>query len=98
VALGGGVLGVAADVEVEAGAVAQEDVRAAPPGDHPPEQVAGDLVRGEPALALEGARDAVLGLDAEDPSVHEPRLGRGDDGARIYDRFASSRCRRSSNA
>ena len=82
VALGGGVLGVAADVEVEPGAVAQEDVGAAPPRDHPPEQVAGDLVRGEPALALEGARDAVLGLDAEDPSVHDPSLGAGCDGAR----------------
>ena len=79
VALGGGVLGVAADVEVEPAAVAQEDVGAAPPGDHPPEQVAGDLVRGEPALPLEGARDAVLGLDAEDPSVHVRSLGAGAD-------------------
>src|SRR3712207_6688758 len=91
VALGGRVLGVAAGVEVEPGAVAQEDVRAAAPGDHPPEQVARDLVRGEPALPLEGARDAVLGLDAEDPSVHDPRLGRGSDRGRVYDRFAS-RC------
>ena len=91
VALGGGVLGVAADVEVEPGAVAQEDVGAAPPGDHPPEQVAGDLVRGEPALALEGARDAVLGLDAEDPSVHDPSLGAGGDGSGVRARRAGHR-------
>jgi hypothetical protein len=34
-----------------AGAVAQEDVAAAPPADHLAEQVAGDLVRAQPALA-----------------------------------------------
>ena len=51
VALGRGVLGVAADVEVEPGAVAEEDVAAAAPGDDPAEQVAGDLVGTQPALA-----------------------------------------------
>ena len=45
VALGGGVLRVAADVEVEPGAVAEEDVAAAAPGHDLAEQVAGDLVR-----------------------------------------------------
>jgi hypothetical protein len=45
VALGRGVLGVAADVEVEPGAVAQEHVRRAPPGHDPAEQVARHLVR-----------------------------------------------------
>ncbi len=74
VALGGGVLGVAADVEVQARPVGQEDVAAAAPGHHAPEQVAGHLVRAEPALAVERARDAVLGLDPEDPAVHVPTV------------------------
>ena len=70
VALGGGVLGVAADVEVEAGAVLEEDVAGATPAHDPAEQVAGDLVGAEPALAAEGARDAVLVLESEDASLH----------------------------
>ncbi len=45
VALGGGVLGMATHVEVQARAVAQEHVGAAAPRHHPPEQVAGHLVR-----------------------------------------------------
>ena len=56
VALGGGVLGVAADVEVEAGPVLQEDVGGAAPADHPAEEVAGDLVGAQPALAAERER------------------------------------------
>src|SRR6266511_4082736 len=70
VALGRGVLRVGADVEVQPGAVAQEHVRAAAPGHHPSEQVAGHLVRREPALAVERTGDAVLVLDAEDAPVH----------------------------
>ena len=75
VALRRGVLGVAADVEVEPGAVAQEDVARPAPADDLAEQVAGDLVGTQPALPLERARDAVLVLDAEDPPVHgaQPR-------------------------
>ena len=53
VALGGGVLGVRADVEVQPSAVAQEDVARAAPGDDLAEQVAGHLVGGQLALALE---------------------------------------------
>jgi hypothetical protein len=45
VALGCGVLRVAADVEVEPGAVLEEDIAAATPRHHPTEQVAGHLVR-----------------------------------------------------
>ncbi len=74
VALGGGVLRVAADVEVEPGAVAQEDVAAAAPADDLAEQVARHLVGAQPALALERARDAVLVLDPEDPPVHAATL------------------------
>jgi hypothetical protein len=76
VALRRGVLRVAADVEVEPGAVAQEDVAAPTPADDLAEQVAGHLVRAETALALERARHAVLVLDAEDPPVHTCSLGR----------------------
>ena len=71
VALGRGVFGVAADVEVEAGAVLEEDVARPAPRDDPAEEVAGDLVGAEPALAAERARDAVLVLQAEDPPLHQ---------------------------
>src|SRR5690606_13737523 len=70
VALGRGVLGVRADVEVETGAVGEEDVAAPAPRHDPPEQVASDLVRAEAALATQRARDAVLVLEPEDPSLH----------------------------
>ena len=73
VALGRGVLGVAADVEVEAGAVLEEDVARAAPRDDPAEQVAGDLVGAEPALAAQRARDAVLVLEPEDAPFHQRR-------------------------
>src|SRR5690606_17445754 len=75
VALRRRVLRVAADVEVEAGAVAQEDVAAAPPRDDLAEQVAGHLVGAEAALAPERARHPVLVLDPEDPTVHDHTLG-----------------------
>ena len=70
VALGGGVLGVAAHVEVEPRAVAEEHVRTAAPRDHPPKQVAGDLIRAQPAMAVERAGDTEFGLDAHDSSLH----------------------------
>ena len=70
VALGGGVLGVGADVEVQAGAVGQEDVGGAAPGHDPAEEVAGHLVGAEPALAPQRAGDAVLVLEAEDSPLH----------------------------
>src|SRR5690606_32006945 len=70
VARGGGVLRVGADVEVQASAVGQEDVAAAPPGHDPAEQVAGHLVGAEAALAAERAGDPVLVLEPEDPALH----------------------------
>jgi hypothetical protein len=45
VTLGRGVLRVRSDVQIETGAVAEEDVARPAPGDDPAEQVAGDLVR-----------------------------------------------------
>src|SRR6202034_4283340 len=47
VALGRGVLGVAADIEVEAGAVLQEDVWPTPPRGETPEQGARPLRKAE---------------------------------------------------
>ena len=44
VTFGRGVLGVAADVEVEPGPVRKEDVAAATPRHHPAEEVSGDFV------------------------------------------------------
>ena len=70
VALRGGVLGVAAHVEVEPGPVLEEHVAAASPGHDPAEQVPGDLVGREPPLTAEHARDPVLVLEPEDPPVH----------------------------
>src|SRR3546814_5516378 len=60
VALRRGVLGVGAHVEVQAGTVGEEDVGGAAPGHDAPEQVAGDLVRAEPPLPPQRARDAVF--------------------------------------
>src|ERR1035437_7083015 len=54
-----------AHVEIEAGAVAQEDVTASPPGHHPPEQVARHLVGRQPPLPPESAGDAVLSRVSE---------------------------------
>ena len=73
VALRGGVLGVAADVEVEAGAVLEEDVARASPRHDPTEQVAGDLVGAQAALAAQSAGDPVLVLESEDPALHRPK-------------------------
>ena len=70
VALGGGVLGVAAHIEVEPGAVAQEHVTAPAPGNHAAEEVPGYLIRGQPTAAAEGAGDPVFVLKPEDSSVH----------------------------
>ena len=70
VALGGGVLGVAAHVQVQPRAVAQEYVRAAAPRHHAAEQIPRNLVRAQPAMAVERAGDTEFGFDAHDPSLH----------------------------
>ena len=70
VALGRGVLGVRADIEVQAGPVLQEDVRGPAPVHDPAEQVPGDLVGREAPLPAERAGDPVLVLEPEDPPVH----------------------------
>ena len=93
VALRRRVLGVAADVEVEPGAVLEEDVARAAPRDHPPEEVPRDLVGAQPALATQRARDAVLVLEPEDPAFHTrsvPVTGPGPDLGRVS---RSTRCR-----
>ena len=70
VALGRRVLGVAADVEVEARAVLEEDVAGAAPRHDAPEQVARYFVGAEAALTAQGAGDAVFVLEAEDAALH----------------------------
>ena len=67
----GGVFGMAADVEVEPGAVAQEHIRTATPRHHPPKQVSRDLVGRQSALPIEHAGDPVFGFDAVDAPLHE---------------------------
>src|SRR5262249_38674598 len=74
VALGRGVLRVGADIQIEPGAVAQEDVAGPTPGDDPAEQVPGYLIRRQPPLAAVRAGDSVLGLKPEDAPVHEQTL------------------------
>ena len=70
VALGGCVLGVRTHVEVQPRTVAEEDVRTAAPRYDPPEQIAGHLVRAEPAVAVESARHTEFGLDTHDSPLH----------------------------
>ncbi|SKV39696.1 Uncharacterised protein [Mycobacteroides abscessus subsp. abscessus] len=70
VAFGGGVFRVAAHVEVEPGAVAQKDVGAATPGHHAAEQVPSDLVGAQPPVAVKSARNAELGLDPHNSTLH----------------------------
>ncbi len=74
VALRRRVLGMAAHIEVEPGAVLEEHVAAAPPGDDAAEQVAGDLVGAQATLASQRAGDPVLVLEAEDPPLHARTL------------------------
>ena len=91
VTLGRGVLRVRADVQVEAGAVAQEHVARASPGHHPAEQVAGHLVRRQPPLPPIGAGDAVLGLEAEDSPVHDETLAARRRSAAVTSRLDAHR-------
>src|SRR6185437_10288837 len=63
-----------AHVEIEAAAVAQEDVAAPPPRHHTPEQVARYLIRRQSPLPAEATGEAVLSLDPEYPPVHVPNL------------------------
>src|SRR5450755_3303251 len=53
---------VAADVEVKARAIAEEDVAGSAPRDDPPKQVSSDLIGRQPPLAVERASNAVLVL------------------------------------
>ena len=70
VALGGRVLGVTADVEVQPRSVLEEDVARPSPGHDSAEQIPSDFVRTQTALAAQGARDAVFVLDAHDALFH----------------------------
>jgi hypothetical protein len=74
VALGRGIFGMAAHIEVEARPVPEEHVAAAAPGHHAPEQVARHLVGRQPPLPSEGAGNAVLVLKPEYSPIHTPRL------------------------
>ena len=70
IAFGCRVFGVRSHVEVETGAVLQEDVRRATPRDDLAKQVARDFVRAQPPLTTQRARDSVLIFEPEDPAVH----------------------------
>jgi hypothetical protein len=76
VTFGGRIFRMRSDVEVQPGPVFEEHVRRTPPGNDPAKEIAGDLVRGKPALAPEGAGHAVLVLGAEDASFHVVRIRR----------------------
>ena len=68
--LGRRVLGVRADVEVEARAVVEEDVARTPPRDDLAEQRAAHLVGRQATLAVRRRGDAELRLDAVDAAFH----------------------------
>ena len=70
VALRRRVLGVAADVEVEAGAVLEEDVAGPTPRHDAAEEVPRDFVGTEPALPAQRAGDAVFVLEPENAPFH----------------------------
>ena len=70
IALGRRVLGVEPGVEVEARAVLEEDVGVAGPGDDLLEEVPRDVVGRQATLAVQGAGETVLVLEAEDPAFH----------------------------
>src|SRR5262252_2230875 len=70
VALGRGVLGMEAGVEVEARSVLQEDVGVARAGDDLLEEIASDVVGRQTSLAVEGAGQTVLVFEAEDAALH----------------------------
>ena len=91
VALRGRVLGMAAHVEVEAGAVAEEDVAASPPGHHGPEQVARHLVGRQPPLSAKGARETVFSLHPEYAPVHLLKVRASPTGVIRGDAFPARR-------
>ncbi len=72
-ALGRRVLGMAARVLVEAGAVLEEDVEEVLGGDQLLEQEADRLLDGERLPPVRREDDPVLGLDAVDPLLHARR-------------------------
>jgi hypothetical protein len=59
------------DVEIETGAVTEEDVAGPTPRDDPAEQVTGDLIGRQPPLAAVRTGHPVLGLKPEDSAVHD---------------------------
>src|SRR5215831_10843585 len=61
-------------VEIEPGSVLEEHVGVAGAGDDLLEQVPRDVVGRQAALTVEGAGEAVLVLEAEDPPLHGPVL------------------------
>ena len=95
VALGRGVLGMEAGVEVEPRAVLQEDVGVAGARDDLLEEVPRDVVGRQAALAVQGAGEAVLVLEAEDPALHEGPQGSGE---RLAARIRARRPRRCRSA
>ncbi len=70
VALGGGVLGMGTNVEVEARPVLQEHIAAASPADHTTKEVTRHLVGTQASLAAQSAGDAVLVLEPVDAPLH----------------------------
>ena len=70
VAFRGGVLGMAAYVEIQASAVDEKDVGATSPRHDSTKQIPRHLVRAESTLAAGGAGNPVLVLQSEDAPFH----------------------------
>jgi hypothetical protein len=70
IALGRRILRVEPGVEIEPRPVFEEDVRVASAGDDLLEEVARNVVGRQAALAVQGAGETVLVLEAEDPALH----------------------------
>jgi hypothetical protein len=95
VALGGGVLGVRTDVQVQSRSIAEEHVAGAAPTHHPAEQITRHLVRRQPPLTPKGAGDAELGFQSKYPPIHTQTLP-GEHGSCLPERSSdfSTRTRR----
>src|SRR2546425_13345591 len=70
VAFRGRVLGVEAGIEIEPGPVFEKDIGIPGTGDHLLEQITRDVIRRQTALAVQGAGEPVLVLEAEDAPFH----------------------------
>ena len=75
IAFGSGVFRVATDIKIQPTTIFQEDVAAAPPRNHAPEENPRHFVRTEATLSAEIKSDAKLRFQTKDSSEHRELRG-----------------------